>query len=268
MTAIIFQQAGWWPLDQLLVYGMIGLFGLIGILICILGRTRVTIIVLIIPILIAVAALAYGAIGLSDVNEKGFISGGCTVTASTPLDATTVTDTTKRNPFDIDPNGPLTWNATSPIVFKDHIWFIDVQVANGSITVADNFGNPDPNTDDKTENGDTIPNVAGYVAEVTQFNGDEVRGVFVVSGEITGGGTCSGLAFVRLVDDPFASLLSKIAAGLAILIIIILIIIFFRRSYMTDTQVDSMDDVDEAVNEAVEGYEPGVEDLPSTDDLA
>lgn len=268
LVAIIFQQAGWWPLDQLLVYGMIGLFGLIGILICLIGRTRVRIIVLIIPILIAVAALAYGAMGLTDANAKGFIKGGCTVTASTPLDATTVSDTTKRNPFDVDPNGPLTWKATSPTVFKDHIWFIDVQVANGSITVADNFGDPDPNTDEKTENGDTIPNVAGYVGQVTQFNGDEIRGVFVVSGAISGGGECSGLAFVRLVDNPFASLLSKIAAGLAIILIIILIIIFIRRSYMTEVEVDSMDDVDDAVGDAVKGFESGAEDLPSTEDLA
>jgi hypothetical protein len=280
-VAIIVQQAGWWPLDQLLLFGSIGGFGLIGILIAGLGRARVSVIVLIIPLIIAVAAAAFGAVGATQGSGNGKINGGCTVTSSTPLDSTVVTDTSRGDPFDVDPDGFLTWEATSPAPFKDHLWNIYVEVGGFDINIANNQGNPDPNDDENTRNGDTIPSVAGYVEDVTTRSGNELRGVFVVSGDITGGGRCDGFGYVRLVDDPFASLLSQIAGGLAILMIIILIIIFIRRSYMTEvvTQVvggtaaaagaEGVDEaVDQAVDDALEGYEPGAEDLPGTDDLA
>src|SRR3990172_9819102 len=40
--AVILQQAGVWPLDQLLVFGSTGLLGLIGILLAGWGRARVS----------------------------------------------------------------------------------------------------------------------------------------------------------------------------------------------------------------------------------
>jgi hypothetical protein len=282
-VAVFVQQAGWWPLDQMLLFGSIGIFGLIGILVAGLGRARVSVIVLIIPLIIAVAAAAFGAVGATQGSGNGEINGGCTVTSSTPLDSTTVTDTSRSDPFDVDPDGFLTWEATSPAPFKDHLWNVYVEVGGGKLKIANN-DEPDPNDDDKVKNGETYGSVAGYVAEVTAFNGDEVRGVFVVSGDITGGGSCDGFGYVRLVDDPFASLVSKIAGGLAILMIIILIIIFIRRSYMGEVVetviaaggaaaagegVEGVDEaVDQAVDDALEGYEPGAEDLPGTNDLA
>jgi len=282
--AIIFQQAGWWPLDQLLLFGMMGVFGLVGILVGGAGRASVRFIVVLIPLLLAIAGIAYGAVGIPDATGNGELKGGCKVTSTTPLDSTIVTDTSASEPFDVAPDGPLSWTADSPVVFMDHLWNIYVEVGGFKVRIAGNDV-PEPNEDGETHNEGSVASVSGYVQDVTYRTGDELRGVFVVSGDITGGATCSGFGFVRLVDDPFASLLAKIALGLAILMIIILIIIFIRRSYMAEVAVDtavvvaaadgsSLDGVegvdqavDEDVDDAIEGYEPGSEDLPGPDDL-
>lgn len=284
-VAIIVQQAGWWPLDQLLLFGALGIFGLIGILVGVAGRASVRFIVLVVPLLLAVAAVAYGAVAIPGANGKGELNGGCKVTGVSPLDTTVVTDTSASNPFDVKPDGPLSWTADSPVAFKDHLWNIYVEVGGFKVRIANNDA-PEPNEGESTHSEGNVASVSGYVTDVTNRTGNELRGVFIVSGDINGGGSCDGFGYVRLVDDPFASTLSKLALGLAILMIIILIIIFIRRSYMAAAVVDtavvaaaadgtSLDSVegadqavDEAVGEAMEGYEPGAEDLPGTDDLA
>ena len=280
-VAIIVQQAGWWPLDQLLLFASLGVFGLIGILVGTIGRSSVRVIVIVIPLLLAAAALAYGAVGVADATGNGELKGGCEVTSTTPLDNTIVTDTSASDPFEVAPDGPLSWTADSPVVFTDHLWNIYVEVGGFAVMIAGNDV-PEPNEDGETHNEGNVASVSGYVQDVTYRTGDELRGVFIVSGDITGGATCSGFGYVRLVDDPFASLLAKVALGLAILMIIILIIIFVRRSYMAEVAVDTavvvaaadgssldgVEGVDEAVDDAIEGYQPGEEDLPGTDDLA
>jgi len=273
-AAIIAQQAGWWPLDQALLFGALGIFGLIGILVAGLGRERVAFIVFVIPLLLAVGLVAYGAVAIPDATGNGELKGGCEVTSITPLDSTIVTDTSASNPFDVAPDGPLSWTADSPVVFMDHLWNIYVEVGGFQVRIAGNDV-PEPNEDGETHNEGNVASVSGYVQDVTNSTGDQLRGVFIVSGDITGGGTCSGFGYVRLVDDPFASMAAKVALGLAILMIIILIIIFIRRSYMAEVVVDttvavaaadgsSLDGV-EGVDEAVDD---AIQDVPGPDDLA
>jgi hypothetical protein len=230
--AVILQQAGVWPLDRLLVFGLAGIFGLIGILVAGWGRERVSGVSTVLPLVIAVGMIAWGATGLTQLNETGELNGGCTVEAQSDVDSTIVTDTTRQNPFEVDPEGGLSWFATSPEPIMDHTWEIWVDVGGFPIVVADGG---DPNSAGDLENEGDVPDVSVYVEEVTAISGQQIRGVFEVGGDIEGtGGACDGFAFVRLTADPFETLASQIAAGLALIALIGLVIIAMRRTRIAE----------------------------------
>ena len=230
--AVVLQQAGVWPLDRLLVFGSAGLFGLIGILLTGWGRERVSGVSSMLPLLIAVLLLAWGATGLTELNETGELNGGCTVEAQSDVDSTIVSDTTRQNPFEVDPEGGLSWFATSPAAIMDHTWEIWVDVGGFAVVVADGG---DPNTAGDLENQGDVPDVSVYVEEVTAVSGQQIRGVFEVGGDIEGsGGACDGFAFVRLTADPLSTLASQIAAGLALISLISLITIAMRRTRIAE----------------------------------
>ncbi|MEX1126218.1 MAG: hypothetical protein WEE53_11200 [Acidimicrobiia bacterium] len=230
--AVILQQAGVWPLDRLLVFGLSGIFGLIGILLTGWGRERGSALSSIVPLLLSVGMIAWGATGLTQLNETGELNGGCTVEAQSDVDTTIVTDTTRQNPFEVDPEGGLSWLATSPGPIMDHTWEIWVDVGGFEVVVADGG---DPNTAGDLENDGDVTDVSAYVEEVTEVSGQQIRGVFEVGGDIQGtGGACDGFAFVRLTADPFETLASQIAAGLGLIALIALVTIAMRRTRMAD----------------------------------
>jgi hypothetical protein len=221
-----------WPLDRLLVFGSAGLFGLIGILLTGWGRERVSGISSVLPLLIAVGLIVWGATGLTQLNETGELNGGCTVEAQSDVDSTIVSDTTRQNPFEVDPEGGLSWFATSPGPIMDHTWEIWVDVGGFAVVVADGG---DPNTDGDLENEGDVADVSVYVEEVTAVSGQQIRGVFEVGGDIEGsGGACDGFAFVRLTADPLSTLASQIAAGLGLIALIALITIAMRRTRVAE----------------------------------
>lgn len=226
--AVILQQQGVWPLDQLLLFGMAGLFGLIGILLSGLGRERVGGFSSILTLLLAVGLLAYGAAGLLDAGENGQLNGGCSVQAQSDVDSTTVTDTSRGDPFDIDPNGGLAWQATSPVAFMDHTWEINVEI--GGFTVPIDEGG-DPNEGESQGNSGAEPDLTAYVQSVTNATGEEIRGTFIVSGFISSGaGGCDGFGFVRLTSDSFLeSSIAKIAAVIAAIALLLLLLLAFNR---------------------------------------
>jgi hypothetical protein len=231
-VAVILQQAGVWPLDRLLVFGSTGLLGLIGILLAGWGRERVSAFSTILPLLLAVGMIAWGATGLTQLDETGELNGGCTVEAQSDVDTTVVTDTTRQNPFEVDPEGGLSWLATSPGPIMDHTWEIWVDVGGFAVVVADGG---DPNTGGDPENQGEVADVSVYVEEVTAVSGQQIRGVFEVGGDIVGtGGACDGFAFVRLTADPLSTLPSQIAAGLALIALIALVTIAMRRTRMAE----------------------------------
>jgi len=230
--AIILQQAGVWPLDRLLVFGSAGVFGLFGILLTGWGRERASGLSTILPLLLAVGLIAWGATGITQLDETGELNGGCTVEAQSDVDTTIMTDTTRQNPFEVDPEGGLSWFATSPSPIMDHNWEIWVDVGGFQVVVADGG---DPNTDGDLENEGDVADVSLYVEEVTEISGQQIRGVFEVGGDIEGdGGACDGFAFVRLTADPFTTLASQIAAALALISLISLIAIAMRRTRIAE----------------------------------
>jgi hypothetical protein len=176
--------------------------------------------------------IAWGATGLTQLDETGELNGGCTVEAQSDVDTTVVTDTTRQNPFEVDPEGGLSWLATSPGPIMDHTWEIWVDVGGFAVVVADGG---DPNTGGDPENQGEVADVSVYVEEVTAVSGQQIRGVFEVGGDIEGtGGACDGFAFVRLTADPLSTLPSQIAAGLALIALIALVTIAMRRTRMAE----------------------------------
>jgi hypothetical protein len=220
--AVVLQQEGVWPLDQLTVFLMPALLGLLCLTLLSIGRTAGSTVTLVIALIILVPMAVWGAIGLGSLNEKGQLDGGCKVIAQSAVDTTSVTDSSKLDPFKIDPKGSLKWAATSPTAFMDYDWSLYTKV--GGIQVPLDSGN-EKNDGGSTMNGDEVPNVEAY-AKAHGVDISQLRGVFIVGGQAAG--TCSGFGFVLLTTASlFETLASKIALALIILIIIILIILMF-----------------------------------------
>ena len=256
-VAVILQQAGVWPLDRLLVFGAAGLFGLSGILLAGWGRERVSGVSSVLPLLIAVAMIAWGASGLTELNESGELNGGCTVEAQSDVDTTIVTDTTRRSPFEVDPEGGLSWFATSGGPIMDHTWEIWVDVGGFAVVVADGG---DPNTEGDLENEGDVANVSVYIEDVTGVSGQQLRGVFEVGGDIEGdGGACDGFAFVRLTADPLSTLASQIAAGLGLIALIALMAIATRRTHLAEVvpSEQAIERIEDSETESVQDPRPG-----------
>jgi hypothetical protein len=234
--AVILQQAGVWPLDRLLAFGTAGVFGLIGILMSGWGRERASAFSFLFPMVIAVGLIAWGATGVADLDEPGELNGGCTVEAQSDVDSTIVTDTTRGNPFEIDPDGGLTWHATSPAPIMNHTWEIWVDVGGFPIVLADGG---EENSAGDTENSGEVSNINELVDEVSDISGQVIRGVFEVGGDISGdGGACDGFAFVKLTADPFSTTVSQIAALVGLISLISLIVLASRRTRLADVVPD------------------------------
>ncbi len=219
--AVVLQQAGIWPLDRLLLFGLPGLMVVITLLLCRGGGLRPSIVVVVIVIIIAVVLLGFGATGLASVGERGQLNGGCTVTATSDIDSTTVTDTSRSDPFDVDPAGSLSWKAQSPGPITDHTWKIWVDVGGFQVVVADGG---DPNTAKSMSNEGTEA-VGTYVDFLEKTTGTKIVGIYKVGGDIKGaGGACDGFGFVRVkggfLEGPIA-----LAAGIIFIVLLIIILI-------------------------------------------
>jgi len=251
--AVLLQQAGVWPLDRLLVFGTAGGFALIGILMGGAGRERAGAFSSIVPLVLAVALIGWGATGIAEINESGQINGGCAVQAESSVDTTAVTDTSRQDPFQVDPEGSLSWSATSPAPITNHLWEIYVDIGGFPVVIASN-DEAEPNTDGDTENAGDVADVSAYVAEVSNYTGLELDGVFEVGGSIEGeGGACDGFGFVELTADPLTTLISQIAAGVGLLALISLLVLAFsrtREAAVIPEQVVVDDDVPTEVDKA------------------
>jgi hypothetical protein len=100
---VVLQQEGVWPLDQLTVFLMPALLGLLCLTLLSIGRTAGSTVTLVIALIILVPMAVWGAIGLGSLNEKGQLDGGCNVIAQSAVDTTSVTESSKLDPFEIDP---------------------------------------------------------------------------------------------------------------------------------------------------------------------
>jgi hypothetical protein len=218
-AAVLLQQAGVWPLDKLTTFLLPGLLALIFILLSRLRRVA-TYTALAIALLLAIPPIAYGVTGIGEIGSSGELNGGCSVEAASDLDTTVVTDTSRANPFDIDPDGGLSWLASAPGPITDHEWEIWVVIGGFEYVVADGA---ESNSDLSTINEGDEPDVRAYVEDLGFRAGDQIQGVYEVGGFIDGeGGACDGFGLVR-IEGPF---LGTIASWVALVVALIALAVF------------------------------------------
>ena len=111
---------------------------------------------------------------------------------------------TLADPFDVDLDGGVEWFAASQGPITNHSWRVHVY------NVPIMFGG------DENEGEDTEAD--GSVGVGDALGGLPVTGLIHVSGSIEGeGGSCSGSAWIRLLGDPYFSILSVVGYVLTLL---------------------------------------------------
>lgn len=226
--AVILQQGGVWPLDKLTTFLLPGLLALIFVLLSRIRRIA-SALSMAIALILLIAPVAYGLTGIGEVGESGQLNGGCTVEAASDIDSTVVTDTSRSNPFDIEPDGGLSWIASSPGPITDHEWEIWVVIAGFEWVVADGG---DPNSDMDTTNEGDEPTVRGYVEDLGFRAGDQIRGVYEVGGFIDGeGGSCDGFGFVNIAGGFLGTIASWVALALGLIALGIFSMVAFTERF-------------------------------------
>lgn len=245
-TAIFLARQGIWPPDQLTLFFLPGILGLFGLLLLSMGRPSRGVFTLVVALLLLVPMLVWGALGFGDLDQQGQLNGGCEVSAQSSVDSTNVTDTSAGDPFLIDPDGGLTWQASSPTVFEDYEW--EIYVVIGGIPVTVDSGT-EANDDADQENDGEIPDIRAY-ADSRGINIDIYRGVYEVGGSAA---TCDGLGFVEIEGeglDPIA-LISLIAA--ITLLVILIVLAFIGRKPASEVAAEGTGPSDEVAPDDTPG---------------
>ena len=220
-----------WPLDQITVFLIPAITGVIGMLLLSVGREGAQV-TYVIALILLIPALVWGALGVGEAGESGQLNGGCLVQATSSVpDSTTVTDTSRGDPFQIDPDGSLNWQAASPTIFMDYDWEMWVEI--GGIAVPFDSGT-EGNEGGSPANEGEVANIRAY-AEAEGIPIDQLTGVFMVGGFAS---TCDGFGFVELTADGLTGP-SIVAIIIAIIILIILIILTFAGRGAEETVVST-----------------------------
>lgn len=218
-VAIVLARQGVWPADQITLFFLPGILGLLGLLLLSMGRPSAGNFSLVASLLILVPILTWGALGFGEINQTGVLNGGCEVTATSDVDTTNVTDTSRGDPFVIDPDGGLIWAATSPTVFEDYDWEIHVVVGGLPLTV--DSGTEANDAGDLVNDGD-VSDVGAY-AEERGIDLALYRGVYEVGGSAA---SCDGFGFVKILGDGFDTV-ALIALITAVTLFVILLVLTF-----------------------------------------
>lgn len=235
--AVFLARQGIWPADRLTVFFLPGILGLLGLLLLSMGRPSKGPGTLALALLLAVPITLWGALGFADLNQTGEMNGGCQVYAQSSVDDTIVTDTTSGDPFVIDPDGSLHWEASSPTVFQDYQWKLEIFVGDIPITV--DSGTEANAAGDQDNDGD-IPDIGAY-ASSRGINLDLYRGVYKVGGSAA---TCDGFGFVEIPGEGMDTI-ALIALITAItLLIVLLVLTFYRRGTATSEAGTDVVDVE------------------------
>lgn len=232
-VAILLQQAGAVPFDRLSAFGFPALVGGLAF-VAIVARTGFAraaaewVMIIIIIVLLIIAALGVPALAADGElgGSTGYLDGGCTVEASSDLETKRGVPTMHRSdPFDVDPDGTVSWEATSDGPIMDHTWNIYVHAAGFKVRIDDDG---DPNEKGDTGNSDT-EQVRPYADNVASRIGGDLVGIFLVSGDIEGeGGACDGQAWVRIEGSVLSNYVGQGALVLLLLLVIIIIVVIVR----------------------------------------
>ncbi|HUG32078.1 MAG TPA: hypothetical protein VMM14_04230 [Acidimicrobiia bacterium] len=191
--AVILAREGIWPADQLTLFLLPALTGLIGMMLLSFGREG-PYVTTIVSLMLLVPMLVWGALGVAKVDQRGQLNGGCTVSATSGADMTTVTDTSRADPFPIHADGGLAWTASSPGVFTGYDWSVDAVLGGIPVPVA---SDTEANENGDIENGAEVSDIGAYAAS-RDIDLDLYQGVYEVSGSAA---TCNGFGFVRVIAE-------------------------------------------------------------------
>lgn len=257
--AVILARQGVWPPDQLTLFFIPAITGVIGLLLLSVGRASSGTFTLVIALLILVPMLIWGALGFGAINQNGEVNGGCLVFAQSGVDQTDVRDTSRGNPFIIDPDGGLSWEASSPEVFQDYDWEINVVL--GGIPVTLDSGR-EANTAGDDDNDGEIPDIRAY-ADERGFDIDALVGVYQVGGSAA---TCDGFGFVEILGGEGLDMVSLIAViALITFLIILIVLMFVGRGETTVAGTTAAGGTAAEVDDALGPYEAhGHDQMPDT----
>lgn len=259
-VAVLLARLGVWPPDQVTVFLLPALLGFLGILILSMGRRFGSTTTVVVSLILLVPMLVWGALGFAEINQNGELNGGCAVMAASDVDTTSVTDTSRADPFEVEPTGGLAWRATSPEAFMDYEWQLHVVV--GGIAVPIESGT-EANTPGDTENAGDVPNVGDY-ASGRGIDLDLYRGIYEVGGFAA---TCDGFGFVEIGGEGVDPIAVGAVVLIVLLLILLLVLLFTGGSEMrvfSSKVAGSGSDVD--VSDALGPYEAGSEETRGTHD--
>lgn len=226
--AVILARQGIWPMDQLTLFLMPAVIGLAAMGLLTVGREGGNT-TLVVSLVILIPMLVWGALGLGELDESGRLDGGCAVTATSSVDTTTVLDTSRGDPFVIDPDGGLEWTATSPSVFTDYEWEINVVL--GGIPVPLDSDRESNEEGDQSNDG-VVESVAAY-ADERGVDVDLVTGVYEVGGFAD---TCDGVAFVEISGEGIDPVTLGALILAVILLIVLIVLTFTGRDVVAETR--------------------------------
>lgn len=258
-TAVILARQGVWPADQLTLFLLPGVTGLIGMVLLTIGREGPHINT-IVSLMLLVPMLAWGALGIGEVDQLGQLNGGCTVSATSGTDTTTVTDTSRADPFQIDADGGLAWMASSPEVFTDYNWSIDVVLGGIPITVE---SGTEPNDNGDIESGGEVSDIGAYAAR-RGIDMGLYAGVYEVSGSAA---RCDGFGFVRIIAAG-PDLVTIIASVVLVAALVGMVALFNAgRADLRSSAELAAKSKDIDVREKLKGYQAGTNDAAQRDDF-
>lgn len=258
-TAVILARLGVWPADQLTLFLLPAVTGLIGMLLLTIGREGPHINT-IVSLMLLVPMLAWGALGIGEVDQLGQLNGGCTLSATSGTDTTTVTDTSRADPFQIDADGGLAWMASSPEVFTDYNWSIDVVLGGIPITVE---SGTEPNENGDIESGGEVSDIGAYAAG-RGIDMGLYAGVYEVSGSAA---RCDGFGFVRIIAAG-PDLVTIIASVVLVAALVGMVALFNAgRADLRSSAELAAKSKDIDVREKLKGYQAGTDGAAQRDDF-
>ena len=167
-------------------------------------------------IFVAIGVLALMGLAVSAGAQS--LEGGCSVNAVSDLDETTMTDATRGNPCEVDPEGSISWVASSPSPIMDHTWVINVDIGGFGLPVA-RGGDPNTAGTQTSEGERSIPELIEDAEASGVPNAQllgSLRGIYRVFGSIEGTASCSGDGYVLIVGSPLTELVGQVAAGMTV----------------------------------------------------
>jgi len=183
---------------------------------------------------VMVIAGIFGGVALTGIPEtvlnKGSLSDGCRLTATSAFGSASPTDTSAFDPLDTSPTDSIDWEATTDQLLTN--WDSGLGMTVGGIPIP-LWTATRPNAEQFTQWSST-ETVADYLQRIEEQTGLQLRGTYHVYGYIDADeGTCDMAGYLRVqAEGPFATglLIALWVAGALLVVMIVWIASSVGRS--------------------------------------